>query len=208
MALTIDVWSDYLCPYCYVTSRSLAVLKQRYDIDLRYHLFEIKRTEPVERLDKRSTLIDVLRPTGSMYHQHDPLLKLKQGPTDISSRPALIATLVAGSHGRMHHYYHRVMRAYWEEGRAIDRTSVLVQLAADVGLDRYTFSRDLRAQHYSSALAADLNDAHYRDIEHVPTLVFEADVTLTGAQPYEALVSVVEALLKKPASRNGSHPQS
>lgn len=195
MPLTIDVWSDYLCPYCYVTSRSLAALKARYPIDIRYHLFELARDEPVSRLDKRSTLLDILRPQANNNATRNYILNIKQGPTDISSRNALVATFVAAGHGKMHHYFHRVMRAYWEEAQPIDRSYVLVQLAADVGIDRYAFATALRSGQYTGALAADLSQAHHRDIEQVPTLVFDGDLTLTGAQPYEALESTVQALL-------------
>jgi predicted DsbA family dithiol-disulfide isomerase len=192
MPLTIDVWSDYLCPYCYITARSLAALKQRYPITIRYHLFEIQREAPVSQLDKRSTLLDILRP-----HADSTTLSanINQGPTDISSRNALVATFVAGGYGRMHPYFHRVMRAYWEEAEPIDRSYVLVKLAADIGLDRYAFAKALRSRRYSTALAADLSHAHQRDIEQVPTLVFNGELTLTGAQPYEALESTVQALL-------------
>lgn len=202
MSITIDVWTDYLCPYCYVTSTSLALLKRQYDIDVQYHMYEIKRDKPVAAISKRQTLINVLRPHFADIAEREYGLNINQGPTQINSRLALIATKVAASRGKAHAFFHRVMRAYWEEAQAINRPTVLMALAVDVGLDGYEFGSALSAPQYSIALAADISQAHQRQIKHVPTLFINGELHV-GAMPYDALKSAIvelEAAAKSPKS--------
>lgn len=194
MAITIDVWSDYLCPYCFVTSKSLALLKKHYAVNVQYHMYELPRTKTVPALDKRQTLLDIMRPHFDVEAKRDYGLTINQGPNYINSRPALIATKVAAARARAHHYYHSIMRAYWEQGRDISQTAVLVEAAVEVGLDSHEFKAALRSPGYVAALAADMSHAHYYEVNQVPTVMVNGDLRLVGAQPYDALQSAIVEL--------------
>ena len=195
MRLEIDIWTDYLCPYCFVTARSLNALKTRHPVKIHYHMFELKREQPVASLDKRRTLIDILQPPFEVRAEREFGLTINQGPRDINSRAALVATKVAAANGKAHPFFQRVMTAYWQEGKPINKTSVLAQCATDVGLDAYDFVAALKSPIYAAAVAADISQAHQRRVEHVPTLVIGGKLELTGAQPYEALESAVIEML-------------
>lgn len=107
----------------------------------------------------------------------------------------------AREHGRGNEYNHRVLEAFFVEGRDIGDIGVLATLAGEVGLDRAAFETALRERAY--------RDAHRRALRHayeeagvtgVPMFVI-GDLVLTGLQDKETLETAIEA-----ASAAGEQP--
>jgi predicted DsbA family dithiol-disulfide isomerase len=103
----------------------------------------------------------------------------------------------AHEHGRGNEYNHRVLEAFFVEGRDIGDVAVLTDLAGDVGLDRSDFGEALRTRKY--------REAHRRALRHateeagvtgVPMFVIGGQA-LTGLQDRATLEAVIEEELAR-----------
>lgn len=98
----------------------------------------------------------------------------------------------ARERGRGTEYNHRVLEAFFVEGRDVGRPDVLAGLAGEVGLDPAAFRAALDARQYRAAHESALRRAHALGITGVPA--FEvAGRLLVGVQPREALEAAIAA---------------
>lgn len=134
-------------------------------------------------------------------------LEINSGPFGITSRPALIGSKYADLHGQSAAYHDAVFRAYWQQAQAIDDPAVLRALAESVGLDGDDFSRALASPELDLAVNLDVAQARRLGLDSVPALVFNQKYLVSGAQPYEVLVNVVEQLSAEAADGSPQPPQ-
>jgi predicted DsbA family dithiol-disulfide isomerase len=103
----------------------------------------------------------------------------------------------AREHRRGNEYNHRVLQAFFVEGRDIGQIDVLTKLAGEVGLDEEEFGRSLRARKYKEAHRQALRHAYQEaGVSGVPMFVIGEQV-LTGLQDRETLEGVIEEERKK-----------
>lgn len=101
----------------------------------------------------------------------------------------------AREHGRGNEYNHRVLEAFFVEGRDIGDIGVLTTLAGGVGLDEKEFEEALRGRKYREAHRRALRHAYQEaSVTGVPMFVI-GDRVLTGLQDKETLEAVIEAEL-------------
>lgn len=189
MPLHIDVWSDFVCPYCYAVAFSLKKLQENFDVELHWRSFELRPDgsppmDPayLEYIETQS------RPyfNGMMRDQHG--LDIKEGPFGISSRLALrMDKAVEGlfGHDLGIQFHDAVTRAYWLETKDISDENVLMDVARAVGvpdLERLADALDDPA--YDQQVTTDVMQAHAYGLSGVPAVVFENKYLISGAQPY------------------------
>lgn len=121
-------------------------------------------------------------------------LEMNPGPFGFDSRPALIGAKFAEAQGMGPVYHAAVMRAYWQEAKAIDDIEVLVDIATSIGLDGNRFRSALDEPTYGRAVTADIEQAHDFGIHGVPGMVFGNKYLISGAQPYEVLSQAVNQI--------------
>jgi predicted DsbA family dithiol-disulfide isomerase len=100
-------------------------------------------------------------------------------------------------HGKANEYNHRVLEAFFRDGRDICDLEVLTALAGEVGLDEQEFHESLRNCKYRAAHQAALRYAYQEvGVEGVPLFVI-GDRMLSGVQDRETLESVIDEELAK-----------
>lgn len=124
-------------------------------------------------------------------------LELNPGPFEFNSRPALIGAKYAEKMGVGPAYHAAVMRAYWVDAQRIDELETLADLAEGVGLDRVGFLVALQQPPYQQQVLDDVARAHAYGINGVPAMVFVDKYLVSGAQPYEVLVQVLEQVMRE-----------
>ncbi len=129
----------------------------------------------------------------AMARQHYGI-EMKQGPFGIDSRPALIGAKYAEVQGKGDAYHDAVFRAYWQEEHSIEDVEVLREIAAKIGLDGDELIAALENPIYEEAVLDDIAQAQQFGLSGVPALVFAGKYLVSGAQPYETLVKVVEQI--------------
>lgn len=198
--LRIDVWSDYVCPFCYLELPVLDTLQQAPGsaAELQWHAFEL-RPEPVPTLDPAG---DYLRTAwaGSVYPMAERRgMTLRLPPVQPRSRKAHEAAAHARAHGRFDAMHRAIFRALFEHGRDIGQPEVLLDLAASVGLDPEALRAALAQGRYTEQVLHDQRLAQELGISAVPTMLLrQSDAPwhqgrgVSGALPYEQIHSIAE----------------
>ena len=191
MTTRIDVWSDFVCPFCFLVSASLARLQQAHDVAISWHAFELRpRGSPPMPPEYRARIV-AGQPRLAAMAREQYGLELNAGPFGIDSRPALIGEQYAVTQGRGDAYHDAVADAYWLRAQSIDKREVLADIAESVGLERSAFLTALDAPEYDAAVDAEIAWARENEISGVPALVFAEKYLVVGAQPYPALEHVL-----------------
>lgn len=202
--LRIDIWSDYVCPFCYLELPVIDRLQQAYGttLEVRWRAFEL-RPEPVPTLDPagdylRNTWARVVYPMAA-----ERGMTLHLPPVQPRSRKALELAAYARAQGRFDAVHRALLRAFFEEGRDIGDVEVLLDLAAAQGLDRASVQQALTEGLYTDEVLEDLRLAHALSVSAVPTLLlrqaaggWHTAVPLSGALPYDHIAAVIEKRLR------------
>jgi len=97
----------------------------------------------------------------------------------------------AAAKGKSAEMKQRLMELYFREGGDLSDTNVLVQAAADVGLDADDVRRRLATDQDVELISAQARDASDKGISGVPTFVFAQKYAVSGAQPAEQLARAI-----------------
>ncbi len=201
--LVIEVWSDYVCPFCYLEVPVLDRLQQAYGAGLkvRWRAFEL-RPDPVPTLQPDG---DYLRDTWAravypMAVERGMTLRLP--PVQPRSRLAFEAAAHARDHGRGEAMHLALFRAFFEHGRDIGDLEVLVDTGVGLGLDAAALRADLVNGAYTASVHEDQRLAQSLGIRGVPMMVLrraedpvQQGLGVSGAQPESVLRDAIAELL-------------
>ncbi|MBI1277278.1 MAG: thioredoxin domain-containing protein [Anaerolineaceae bacterium] len=190
-SVRVDVWSDFVCPWCFLASTSLDKLEAEQKIEIVWHSYELrpKGSPPMPETYRQRIL--AARPQLDALAQEHYGIKLTHGPLDVDSRAAHIGMKYAEEQGVGKAYHDAMFRAYWQYGRAIDQQDVLLDVAERVGLERDAFVNALETPNYLHQVVADITQAQALGLQGVPAMIFAGKYLVSGAQPYEVLNKVV-----------------
>ena len=198
--IRLIVWSDYLCPWCYVASTRLRRLRDEHDgrvvIEWRSYLLRPHpgSARPLDefKLYTRSWARPAAEPDAPVFRAWET----DAGPPSHSMPPHLVAKaaakLGAEAFDRMHA---RLLAAYFGENRDITDAATLVELWTDVGLPADEFVR-AGDQALVEAVVREHNQAVTLGLSGVPAVQLAGgDVAIPGALPYESYRRWVERVL-------------
>ncbi len=179
------VYSDYVCPFCYLATPALARLREQDGIDVEARPFEL-RPAPAPLPDPRApgliaawegTVLPLAAAAG---------LEMRLPALRARTRKAHEAAAFARERQRFQPMHDALFRAVFLEGRDIGRIDVLVAIGVAAGLDRTELALALGLDSYADAVARDEQAAAAADIVAVPAFVAGGEV-MEGLLPYEVL---------------------
>lgn len=196
--VSVEVWSDVACPWCYLGKRRLekAIEASGLDVDVRYRSFQLDPTIPhgqhlphaelmakkfgasdaqIEQMNQR--LIDLGAAEGLDY-RFDLYMQA-------NTRDAHRLLHFAHARGRGVQLKDRLLRAQFTEGALVDDVDTLVALAAEVGLDEGDARAVLTSDAYDADVQADIDEAKALGANGVPFFVFDRRFAVSGAQSLE-----------------------
>jgi len=190
--LKVSVFSDYICPFCYVGSRRLLRLNEEYDLKVNWRGLEIHPKAPVEGMS-----VTRLNYTAEQRTQAKATLRkmaeeenIDIGALDFTtnSHKALLLSEAAKHAGRDMFYalHERIFHAYFTEGKNIGDETVLRALAREVGLPETLTDSAWSNPVYVQALELNLRAALTLGVRSTPTYFFGDDV-IVGVVPYTEL---------------------
>lgn len=197
MALKIVMFSDYICPFCYVGFETIRKLKREFDIQLEWRGFQIHPEWPAEgiALEQASRAIDpaskaaLWKRIGAMAEAIG--LAMKAPAVLTNSRAALAATEFARESGGDEALEERIYRAYFNEGANIGDAEAVARLSAEAGLDAEAVRAAIRSPRYEMRLKNNALAANQRGVGGVPTF-FIGEFPLVGAQSLAAMRAIVK----------------
>ena len=201
MAMQIEVWSDYVCPFCYLQEPVVEQIEREFagQVQVRWRAYEL-RPEPEPTLDPAGDYLRDIWATAVYPMAIKRAMKLQLPPVQPRSRKALEATEYARDRGKAGAMRHAIFAAFFEDGRDIGDLNVLGGIAESLDIHPTGLVRALEANVYTGRVIGDENDAAELGLSGVPAMVLTPDtderrLLISGAQPYETVREFVERAL-------------
>ena len=201
----VEVYSDYVCPFCYLGRRSLEAYLADRDADLEvvWHPFDLRgnRRRPDGSLDdsvddgKDDAYFDRVRENVERLKRDygaDEMRGIDDVPP-VDSLDAQVASIgVRDRHpDRWEAFDAAVFEALWVDGRDVGEAAVLAELAEGVGVDPGVVREALGDDALRRRVEERFTEARRRGVTAVPTFVADGRA-VPGAVPPEALARLVE----------------
>jgi len=218
MKLKITHFSDVLCVWAYISQARVAELCSNFAdevvFDYRYlDVFGDVATKMATQWGERGGLAGYAAHVEEIAAQFDHIrldadVWRKSPPT--SSMPAHLVLSAArlveerpGESGRLLDLDHEIRRSFFEAAVDVSRTSILLDLCAQQGIDVTAVEARLADGSAYAALATDLKQATELGIRASPTMTFnEGRQTLTGNVGYRVIEANVRELLHHPRDQH------
>lgn len=203
----IDIWSDIVCPWCYVGKRRFEEALRQFahagEVTIRHHAFQLDPSAiPGEVTSRRARLktkyglnderMAQLDQQMAQTFQSVGLTFLVGEGISGNTRAAHEVVAAGAAAGRQDAVIERLFRAYFSEGRSVFDPAELVALGVDAGLDEPTLRQALVDGAYADAVEQDLADARDIGITGVPFFVFDRRFAVSGAQPPNVFAQALE----------------
>ena len=197
--VVLEVFSDYVCPWCYLASARVARLKKEHGVQVELVHFPLHPETPPQGKSLAELFAGRGYDIASMQAQMRARMQaegLPYGDRKMTYNSRLAqelgkwaASLPEGQPGR-EAIHDALFRAYFVEGRNIGEPEVLVQIAESVGLPGEQAREVLEKRSYREAVDADWQKSRDYGVTGVPTFV-SGGRGVVGAQPYEVLEQLV-----------------
>jgi predicted DsbA family dithiol-disulfide isomerase len=213
--MRIDIWSDIICPWCYIGKRrferALATFAHRDAIGpghIVHRSFQLNPSFPKEKTPlRRGALMSKYGLTEAQARDMDAKMErtaaaegleyhLDGGVTGNTFDAHRLVHL-AGARGVQDQVIERLYRAYFTEQRSIFDEDSLIELGSDAGLDAAESRTALRANSYAEEVKEDIDLARTIGISGVPFFVIDGKYGISGAQPSEVLAGALEKAWKE-----------
>src|SRR5260370_937437 len=129
MAIRVDVWSDFVGPFCFLVASSLEKLEKQYDLVVHWRSFELRPAGSPPISPEYRARIEASSPVLQKRAREQYGLDINRGPFGIDSRPALIVQKYAESQGKGAVFHQAIMQAYWQQARSIGDKALLKEIA-------------------------------------------------------------------------------
>ena len=204
--MQVEIWSDVVCPWCYLGKRRLEQALERFPhrdrVDIVWRSFELDPDAPSVPQDLTARL-------ASRYGMStEEAAERNAQMTELAAESGLAFRLdiakpantfdahrvlhLARADGLESEAKERLLAAYFSEGRVISDTDTLVELAAEVGVDPDRTRAALAGEGFAGEVRADEREAVELGITGVPFFVLGRRYAVSGAQPPELLLQALE----------------
>lgn len=204
--MKIEVWSDFVCPFCYIGKRHLEealTLFSHVDcVTVEYKSFS---------LSPNSIFHSQTNDHERWGEDHDSLAQTRMLREDIQKQAQAVGLTYNFDHmkpsntfdaHRMVKYavkeqkgqdmVERLLRAYFMEGACLSDHETLFRLAAGIGLTPSKVEQILQTDRYETKVKCDQMEAEQIGVQSVPFYIFDEQYAVKGVQPSEVLVDVLE----------------
>lgn len=202
-AARLFVWSDYVCPFCYLELPVLDELRDRYGdrITIEWKAFEL-RPDPEPTLDPDGEYLHRVWGQSVYPLAEQRGMTLRLPPVQPRSRKSFEAAAFAREHGLFDAMHHALFRGFFEDGFDIGDEQVLADIGRSVGLNAQGLAQAIRDSRYTQQVLDDQQAARRMGLSGVPATVIVPDesvggrpLLVSGAQPLEVVVGAVEQVL-------------
>jgi predicted DsbA family dithiol-disulfide isomerase len=213
----IEIYSDVVCPWCYIGKRRLDRALESFQGDVRVH-FRPFQLDP-RPVREPQPLLDAL---AAKFGGPDRARQIAAQTTQVAAKAGLELRFdravsantfdahrliwFADQHGLAADMTEALHRAHFTDGVDIGSHAALAGLAAEVGLDPARVRAFLASPAGASEVRTQLATARDLGITSVPTFVFARRYAVTGAQEPETLRAVLDEVASREAERAADSP--
>ncbi len=207
-ALTIDVVSDVVCPWCYIGKRRLEEalkLRPNLDVEVRWLPYQLDETIPPEGMprddymmrkfggrDRIEAIHERIREAGRGDGIPFAFEKIRVSPNTLDSHRIIRWAAEAGLQAEVKE---RLMRGFFVEGADLSDHAVLAKLAGEAGMVEDQVASWLATDVDAEEVKGDVARARAMGVQGVPFFILDRAIGVSGAQPAETLVEAIDYAL-------------
>ena len=205
--MQIEIWSDVVCPWCYIGKRRLEKALDDFphadDVEIVYRSFQLDPSAPVVPTETVAAslgrkygggpeagraMIDrveaVAAEEGLLFRHHQALR--------VNTVDAHRLLHLALAEGKQAELKEALLSAYFIETENVADHDTLVRIATGVGLDEARVREVLQSKEYADEVEADIRQAAAFGATGVPFFVIDRKYGISGAQPAEVFSQTLE----------------
>ncbi len=205
--LKIEIWSDVVCPFCYIGKRKfeaaladfkhvpeLEIIWKSYQLSpemktipgksIHQYLSEHKRISLSEATAMNNQVAGRAKNVGLQYNFD----KVIPANTFMAHRFSHLARV----QGVQNEAEEKLFSAYFTEGKNIDDVDTLVQIGAEIGIDAGLVKNTLEGEEFADAVKNYIQEAFSLGLRGVPFFVFDRKFAVSGAQDSQVFLNTLE----------------
>lgn len=202
----LTIYSDYVCPFCYLGRKSLDRYQERRKepIEIDWHPFDLRAQKrgPNGEIDES---VDDGKDEAYFEQAKQNVQRLAERygaemALDLSRDVDSLNAQHASYHVKREYSYERwlafdvaILEALWEDGRDIGDPDVLAELAVDIDIDPDEIRATVEDDKLAGAVSEQFEAAYQRGVTGVPTFEYEGH-SARGAVPPEQLERLIEGV--------------
>lgn len=208
--VTLDIFSDPVCPWCMIGKAYLDRALEKvgdHPFRIEWHPFMLNPDLPAEGVDRRDFLearfggqmeaakaytrvMEAATFAGVEFN----LEKMRVQPNTLNAHRLIHW---AGLEGCQTAVVSTLFKAYFRDGLDIGKDEVLADIAAAQGMDRAATLRLLASDADREDIFSRAMDARRKGVQSVPSFLIAREYVVTGAQPVETWVGIAEEIAEK-----------
>lgn len=214
--MKIEVWSDYVCPFCYIGKRrlenALAQFPYKDQVEVEFKSFELDPNSPAysgknihEALAaKYGMSVEQAKKTNEGIGQHAASVGLIFNFDDMKPTNTFDAHRLAKfakANGKETILTEKLLHAYFTESKEISDHHTLADIAEDAGLDRQEALNTLKDTNaFANDVRIDEAIAQQYGISGVPYFIINQKYAISGAQPPETFANALQKVWEEEAA--------
>lgn len=208
-SLQLHIWSDYVCPFCYLEMPVLDALQAEFgpSLEIHWRAYEL-RPEPVATLEPKGSYLRKAWAERVLPMAEERGMSLRLPPVQPRSRLALEAERFASDQGLGPKMRQSLFQAFFEHGRNIGDARQLIDIGRAIGLNAARLRFALKHGDYTAAVQADRLEAERLGVRGVPGMWLQGpdgkQRLLSGAQPLPVLRQALREALDTVASADST----
>ena len=214
--ITVEIWSDLVCPFCYIGKRNFEVALGRFaqkdGVKIVWKSFELdpgakfkpgvsiheslaaKYGQSVEWAKKATAQVSAMAAGVGLKFAID-----RTANTNTFNAHRLVH--LAAKHGLQDEAEERFFAAYFVEGKQIGDKAVLTELAGEIGIPPDETAKLLDGDGYSMEVRNDEEEGRELGVNAVPCFIINRKHMVKGAQPPAAFLKALETAAKDRSSK-------
>ena len=194
MKKKVIVYSDYICPFCYIGKNRIDRIKKELGVEVEWRGLEIhpetpKEGQTLEDMGVNPHYVEMVREHVKGLAKEENL-DLKPHTRISNSKMALQLAEFAKENEKFDEYHDEVFKAYWMDVRDIGNPDILFDIIQKIGLDPNEARNFLEGGKAAQKIGEFLSEAKALGIDGVPTFLIGSKI-VEGAQPYEVIKRAV-----------------
>lgn len=215
--MKVEIWSDIVCPFCYIGKRNfekaLEQFEQKDDVEITWRSYELSpglKTDPSKSIyeylaEKKGWTVDYSRDVHAQLTE-----TAKKAGLDYNFDEATVANSfnahrlshLAASHGVQGEVEEHLFAAYFTEGKNIDDDETLLQIGTEQGIPEVEIRQMLQSDNYKKQVEEDIEISRKIGVQGVPFFVVNEKYAVSGAQPEEAFLQVLQKVQEELAEES------
>ena len=205
--ITVEVWSDFMCPFCYLGKRNFEKALERFPeqsaVNIVWKSFQLM---PGLKTDTSVNIHRFLADakgwsleTATQMNERVGAAAKEAGLSYNFSSMKVANTFLAHcfsqyslEKGKQSAAEEKLFHAYFTEGKNLDDTATLAEIGVELGIDKEETVLALRSGKYSAGVVRDMQQAEQLGINGVPYFLINGKYVVNGAQPPEVFLQTLQ----------------